>query len=487
MGLSAGLGLAEARARFPRLETLKADPAADRRLLEAVADWCDRYTPLVALDPPHGLILDISGCAHLFGGERALTDDLLARLFRQGFVAAAAIAAHAGTALALVRHAPEACVAAGEEIAAVEPLPVAALRLDDELAATLGRLGLKTIGALLELPRAGLARRFGAALIARLDETTGRASRPISPLRPVPALIAERRLFEPVSLAEDVERILLNLVGRLEEGLEERGEGGRRFELSLFRVDGKVERLSVGAAAPVREPCRIQALFRERMKGLGEAFDAGFGYDLVKLAVLASERMEATQEDLSGERGREEDFEGLIGRIGARLGEAAVLRPEPAESHWPERAAVMRPAGEASNKGLGRRSGPARDATAPSAAIPDLQAPRPLRLLADPEPVEASFEVPDGVPLHFRWRRALHIVRRFEGPERIAPEWWRDEDGRSRDYYRIEDEAGRRYWLFREGTHGLARPSIPGDPQAEEAARGGPKGLPAWYLHGIFA
>nr|WP_246368034.1 DNA polymerase Y family protein [Aurantimonas endophytica] len=465
LGLLPGTGLAEAKARFLGLETLAAEPDADRRLLEAVADWCDRYTPLVALDPPAGLVLDISGCAHLFGGEKALMDDLLARLFHQGFRASAAIASHAGTALALVGHGDRPCVPAGAERAAVLALPVAALRLAPDLEAMLQRLGLKSIGALLSLPRAGLARRFGAGLLDRLDEAVGLAERPIGPRRPVPALLAERPLFEPISLIEDVERILFGLAGRLKIDLERRGEGARRLELSLFRVDGAVNRLMVGAARPVREPSRILRLFRERMKGLGEDFDAGFGYDLVKLAVHDTEAMAEVQTDLSGENDGDDAFAGLVDRLGARLGEAHVLRLKSEASHRPERVGSWRPAMAAA------------PAPWPAAAVGASGAPRPLRMLAVPEPVEASFEVPDGAPLKFRWRRALHVVRRAEGPERIAAEWWREADAATRDYYRVEDDAGRRFWLFREGR---ADPEI--DPELQI-----PDGRPAWFMHGLFA
>lgn len=469
MGLAAGSGLAEAKARFPDMEVMLADPAADRRLLEAVADWCDRYTPLVALDAPHGLVLDISGCAHLFGGEKALMDDLLVRLFHQGLAALAAIASHAGTALALVgggRGRGGAIVAENDELAAVSPLPVAALRLEPPVAAMFRRLGLKTIDALLALPRAGLARRFGEDLLARLDTALGRASRPISPRRPVPDLTAERRLFEPISLTDDVERILLLLAARLKGDLERRGVGARQLELSLFRVDGAVNRLVVGASRPVREPAAIQRLFRERMKGLGEEFDAGFGYDLVKLAIYATEPMPDLQTDLSGETVGSDAFGSLVDRLGARLGEASVLRLDAVASHWPERAERWRP----------MAAGAAALARPAPVAAPQT-APRPLRLLAMPEAIEASFEVPDGAPLKFRWRRALHVVRRAEGPERIAGEWWRQPDEAARDYYRVEDEAGRRFWLFREGC---ADPAV--DPELQV-----PDGRPAWFLHGIFA
>nr|WP_255617023.1 DNA polymerase Y family protein [Aurantimonas sp. VKM B-3413] len=470
-GLAPGTGLAEARARFPHLVVRPAAPEADRRLLEAIADWCDRYTPLVALDLPDGLVLDISGCAHLFGGEKALMDDLLARLFHQGFAAAAALASEAGAAMALVRgpRGGDRIVPAGAEEAAVAALPLAALRLDCDLSAMLARLGLKTVGALFDLPRAGLARRFGKHLILRLDEAAGRARRPLSPRRPVPELAAERRLFEPISLIEDIERVLLMLAARLETDLEKRGAGARRLELSLFRVDGVVNRLSAGASRPIRRPERIGRLFRERLKSVGDELDAGFGYDLVKLAAFALEPLPDVQTGLSGEDDEADAFAGLVDRLGARLGPASVLQVVPVDSHRPERAECWRPVGAA---GAGIAIGAAAEAFLPGAA-----APRPVRLLAVPERIEASFVVPDGAPMTFRWRRVLYVVRRAEGPERIAAEWWREAGEALRDYFRVEDEAGRRYWLFREGY---------GDPALDPELQL-PDPRPVWYLHGVFA
>lgn len=451
------MGLSEARARFPDLDVLEADMNADAALLEAIADWCDRYTPLVALDPPHGLVLDISGCAHLFGGEKALMDDLLARLFHQGFAAHAAIAGHAGTALAMVTGRQVSAMASeGEEGAAIEGLSVAALRLGDKTTAMLERLGLKTIGTLLTLPRQSLSRRFGAGLMVRLDEAAGRASRPISPRLPVPVLIAERRFAQPISLVEDVERILLHLADRIGADLERRCEGARRLRLSLFRVDGKVVHVEVAASRPIRLAERVHALFRERLKGLGDELDSGFGYDCIKLSVLAAEAMTERQEDLAGERYHDDDLRSLLDRIAARLGECSVLGLSASESHRPERAAGTEPAArlDASPGDLG-------------GALSVDRPQRPLRLLESPEAVEAVAEVPEGPPMRFRWRRALHTVKRCEGPERIASEWWRNDAGETRDYYRIEDEEGRRYWLFREGFYGAE--------------------TPAWYLHGLFA
>ncbi|WP_209740248.1 Y-family DNA polymerase [Aureimonas populi] len=451
LGLSCGLGLAEARARFPGLEACESDPAAEARLLEGVADWCERFTPLVALDGADGLLLDISGCAHLFGGEAAMMEAIVAQVGAQGFAVQAAVAGHAGTARALVRHAPGTRLQEGEEARALAPLPVCALRLAPQAAALLSRLGLRRLGELMALPRAGLTRRFGRALADGLDEALGRRDRPIAPRRPAPLIIHERRLFEPIARQEDVLSIAGTLAERIAGDLEKRGEGARRLELSLFRVDGAVERVGVRLSAPSREPARLARLFKEKLAARGEELDAGFGYDLVKLSVLAADPLAERQVSLEEAQGGGEAVEALLDRLSARLGEVCVFGLEGVGSHRPERAQAL-------------RFGAAGDA----GAAPFALSPRPLRLLARPEPVIATAEVPEGAPAQFRWRRALHRVARVEGPERIAPEWWREDAGAARDYWRVEDEEGRRYWLFREGHYG-----------GETA--------PAWYLHGLFA
>ncbi|WP_348271067.1 DNA polymerase Y family protein [Aureimonas sp. Leaf454] len=476
--MSAGLGVAEARARHPGLDLVEADPDADARLLEALAEACDRYTPLVALDAPAGLVLDISGCAHLFGGEAAMMAAILRRFRGQGLSSEAAIASHPGTAAALLHGGASGVIAQeGEEEARLAPLPLAALRLDAPTQALLGRLGLKRIADLLSLPRAGLVRRIGESPVRRLDEALGRARRPIGPRRPVPLLLAERRFAEPILDIGDIERIVAFLAERLRTAMEREGRGARRLELSLFRVDGRVERLRVATSLPLRAPDRILALFRERLKGAGDEIDAGFGFDLVRLGVTEAETMVEHQGDLSRDADRAGDLETLIDRIGARLGPGSVQRLETRESHWPERAARSRSILERTARGTPGSAAPQPSGPDPfgtGAFAPTLL--RPLRLLEHPEPVEASFEVPDGVPMQFRWRRALHVVRRFEGPERIAPEWWRSNEARARDYYRVEDDGGRRFWLFRRGFHGEALPeNVP------------PEALATWFLHGIFA
>jgi len=473
LGLRRGQGLADARAAHPGLDIVPADIEADRRLLTAIADWCDRYTPLVALDRTDGLFLDISGCAHLFGGEQAMFADLMARLFEQGFAVRAAIASTPGAAWAAARFASAPLVIdRGAEVPVLAPFALAALRLDGETLAGLAKVGLKTVRQLIDAPRAPLARRFGRHCLLRLDQALGAVEEAISPRLPVPALSVERRLAEPVGRTEDVEQLLLALALRLKGDLERRDLGARALEYTLFRVDGAVYRLCVGASRPVRDAEAIVKLFRERLTAVGDELDAGYGFDVVRLNVLAAGELAGEQGDFAcaGE-GDNPDVALLLDRIAARLGGSAVLdgrhpvrRAVPVESHEPERAERRDPAGD-SPKAL-----PAKE-NAPQPA-----APRPVRLLGAPEAVEVVAGVPEGPPQRFRWRRALYRVTKAEGPERIGGEWWHGDAPEDlylapRDYYRVEDEAGRRYWLFRKGLYGPAGRGVP----------------PQWFMHGMFA
>ena len=474
LGLEPGQPLADARAMIPTLDAIDEDAADDAELLAAIADWAERYTPLVALDPVDhgGLMLDVTGCAHLFGGEEAMVADMLARLEVQGFAARAAIAGSPGAASAAARFTTRTVVAPEETPAMLAPLPLAALRLDQETVSALDRVGLKRIGQIIEAPRPPLAVRFGSLLLRRLDQALGREEEAIGPRRPVAALIAERRFAEPIALEEDIAATLASLAATLALSLEQRGEGARAYELTLFRVDGAVRRIAVGASRPVREPGLVLDLFREKFAGLAEEIDAGFGFDMVRLSVPVSAEAAPAQVDLAGDAVGEADLGRLIDRIGARLGPERVSRIAHGDSHIPERAEVRADIAEPAAGDGSRGSGtPRPGATLRASTWPlDSDGPidRPLRLFARPEPVEATAAVPDGPPLHFRWRRALYRVARAEGPERIAPEWWRDADALTRDYFRVEDSTGHRFWLFREGLYGR-----------ETTA-------PRWYLHGVF-
>jgi protein ImuB len=485
-GIHLGTTLADARGAVPDLHVAEADDTADRALLEKLADWCDRYTPLVALDPPDGLFLDISGCAHLFAaptfdgggdGESRLLSDCLRRLAAQGFEAGAAIASTAGAAWAVARYGEGGLVTAGEEEAAVAALPVAALRIAPEEEALLDRVGLKKIGQLIGLPRAPLAARLGLRLVRRLDQMLGLENEVLSPRRPVPQLMAERRFAEPVVEHDSLLATLASLARTLQSAMEGRGMGARLLEASFFRTDGDVTRVAVGTAAPLRAAETVAMLFSERLSTLACDWDAGFGFDMVRLAVMEAEPFEAEQIDLAGEAAEGADFVRLIDRLGARLGPARISHYEPVDTHIPERAVRGVPLAASSSHlpitSLSRERLTTDNLSAWELAEVDVELPpeRPIRLFARPERVEVLAEVPDGPPLRFRWRRVLYEVARAEGPERIAPEWWlpEDSDRTTRDYFRVEDSAGRRFWLFREGLYGRETAS------------------PGWYLHGLFA
>jgi protein ImuB len=483
LGLRRGMGLADARAMHPSIEVAEANPQADRGLLESLADWCDRYTPLVALDGDDGLFLDITGCTHLFGGEKRLIDDMLARFFHQGFDARIGIASTVGTAWAGARFDSGVTVDPGAEATFLAPLPLPALRIAADVRGRLESVGLRTVGAVLGVSRAPLSRRFGAPLLLRLDQALGRLDEAVSPRLPVAPLCVERHLVEPVTQVEDIERLVVALTATLKIDLERRGEGARALVLALFRVDGAVSRIGIGTSRPMREPLTIQKLFHERLAALAQDFDAGYGFDLARLGVLSSERLDAEQVDLAVQKNRNEQGLALFAdRVRARLGRDGLLKPALVESHIPERAVLLLPFDGASPPGSAK----------PRSCLPGKR--RPIRMLRPPEPVEVpATEVPEGPPIIFRWRHALYRVARAEGPERIAPEWWRQsipeqeaggseekEDARNRafmagmagstrDYFQVEDNEGRRFWLCRKGLYG----------DTQEA--------PRWFMQGIFA
>ncbi len=462
-GLRVGQGLAEARAICASLDVIEADPGADRALLDAVADWCDRYTPLVALDGDDGLMLDITGCAHLFGGEERLVEDVDRRLTAFGLAVHIAVGPTPGLARACSRFGGPRAVAASEAATALAPLPIAALRLEPQTVMDLARVGLKTVSDLLAAPRPPITRRFGRGPILRLDQALGREGEPISPRRHLPLLSAERRLAEPIMTEDQVLDLAGRLAGGLKTSLEARGEGGRLFELLVFRVDGRVFRIEVGASAPLRDTARIRALFEERLSVLHDDLDAGFGFELVRLNVLLSETYDTTQPELAGEEDNREDLTRFLDQVSARLGERALRLPVPLASHWPERATMHAPATDAL-KALDLPSTRTEVTERPVRGL------RPLRLLDRPEEVEVMSAVPDGPPASFRWRRVQRRILRAEGPERLAPEWWVDgEDAPPRDYFRIEDTDGQRFWLYRQGLY--ERRTV----------------TPTWFLQGFFA
>jgi len=451
-GLRPGLALADARALVPELVVAPATPDEDARALARLAAWCGRFSPWTAPEGEDGLFLDITGCAHLFGGEAALRADLLARLGALGFAARAAIAATPGAAWALARQGDGGDIARqgdGGDIARqgggegdLAGLPVTALRLPDALAADLIRLGLATVGAVEAVPRPALVRRFGPLLVRRLDQIFGRLDEPIAPLAPVAPLRVRQAFAEPIAAPEQIAAVARDLIETLCARLAAEEKGLRRLALVFFRVDGTRLEASVATARPLRDSRRLTRLIGERLATL----DPGFGIDLALAEARRAEPLGAAQPALlcSTTAASDDALADLVDRLAVRCGPDAVLRLGPRESHVPERA-------------VGR--------IAPLAAAPAFPPgpTRPLRLFARPEPVSALGDGPDTAPEALTWRQTLLRLRRAEGPERIAPEWWRDAEGApARDYWRVEDEAGRRFWLYREA---------PG----------------RWFLQGVFA
>ncbi len=456
-GLCKGLTLADARARTPGVKVAEHDPVEDAGLLERLADDCERFSPVVVCDAPDGLLLDITGCAHLFGGERELRESLCRRMVRTGFHVRATVAGTPDAARALVRFARIGVVPHGDHIAQTKRLPVAAIGLAEETRIALFRAGLKTIGDLADRPRLPLSARFGEDVARRLRRMFGEEATPLTPRRFIPSCVVERRFGEPVARIEDIEATLGELMKEASQALARRREGGRQFEASFFRSDGAVRRIMIETGRATRDPDAVLRLYRERLEALADPIDPGFGFDLIRVSVPVSETLAPAQTSLDGRVAAEGEVADLVDRLSVRFGRERVQRFVRENTHDPGRASLLVPAGDQSC-GM---SWPA-----PQAGEPPV---RPLQLFDPPQPIDALAEVPDGPPMRFRWRRVLHDVAHAEGPERIAPEWWRRDAGAmTRDYFRVEDEGGRRFWLFREGLYG------------REA------GQPRWFLHGLF-
>ncbi len=512
LGLEVGLRFADARARVPELAYAETDHAADMAALEALASWMIRFSPLVALDGADGVMLETTGCAHLYGGEADMLAQISARLAANHIPAQLGLAGTQGAAWALARHQADVCLPDKETRAGLAGLPVAGLRLSDEALVLLRRFGLTRIGQLYGIDRKALARRFrsaeaAGAVLLRLDQALGQRAEPLVPLTPLPARTARLQCPDPIASTEAVAFGLERLAIMLCDALAKSGQGARGFSLQAFRVDGTVSSIGVTTAQTLRTPQHIVRLLSEHI----DEIDPGFGIDLLMLEAHRLGPMDMSAMALAGDLAASATdtaaVSALVDRIRAKLGEHRVTVPTARASHLPERAETRMPF-EAESFGAG------------AAAPPMPKGPRPLRLFDPPERVTVLASVPDGPPVRFVWRRVTRRVVRADGPERIAPEWWlhhaampvASPEGaeakwltpkldpradahliakarqnlqacdttepsqpiralpRARDYYRIEDERGHRYWVFRDGLY--------------DDQRGG---LPDWYVQGQFA
>ena len=453
-GLHVGMPATKAQALVPGLVIKDAEPEADLAGLDRLALWAlRRYAPIVAADPPDGLVIDMTGACHLHGGEAAVLTDMIERLHAVGITARAAMADTWGAAHGLAR-----CVArsslvvpAGTSATTIFDLPIAALRLDVGRVESLRTLGFERIGELAATPRAPLTLRFGPEPGRRIDQMMGQLAEPIDPVRPDELATTQRSFAEPISAPETIARYIGKLVAALCAELEMRGLGARRLDLLLQCVDARIEAIRIGTALPVRDVKRLTRLLCDKI----ETVDPGFGIEIMSLTATLAEPFGQKQMHSLLTEAPDPDVSGLIDILANRVGEERLYRMAPIASDVPERS-ITRIAAMAPDTGI---SWPAHW-------------PRPTRLLATPEPIETMALLPDHPPVTFTWRGNRRRVKRADGPERIFGEWWkRDAELIAvRDYFQVEDEAGERFWIFRAGD-------------GEHADTGSQR----WFLHGIFA
>ena len=447
--ISKGMPLADARALIPGLAIHDDEENRNTLLLRAIATWCIRYTPVAAVDLPNGITMDITGCAHLWGGESHYLRELLTRLKNAGYSSRAAIAGTPLTAWAIAHYGKiKAIIESGAEMATLQALPTAALRLPLETEERLLKLGLSTIGSFITMPRTALRRRFGEQILQQIDKALGITETFITPIQPVPVYQERLPCLEAIVNAGGIEIALNRLLENLCTRLQKQAKGLRKAVLTMHRVDGDQQQISISTSAP---SCNALHLFKLFEPGIAR-IAPGMGIELFILEAPLVEAAAPLQESFwEGATGLQDaELAKLMDRLSGRIGATNLHRYLPAEHYWPERSIKL--------------AGALQEKT--NTAWPDAR-PRPAWLLPRPAPVEVTAPVPDYPPMLFRYQGQLHKIKKADGPERIECEWW-IEPGVHRDYYCVEDEEGRRYWLFRAGHYTAA-------PAAQ------------WFIHGFFS
>jgi len=448
-GVHAGMVVSDARTIIPFLQVFDDKPRRAETLLKGIAEFCIRYTPVAAIDPPDGIILDISGCAHIWGGERSYLTEILNRLRGLGYHARAAIADTIGCARAIARFGKiTAIVENGGQAAALFALPSAALRLSQDTVERLQKLGLYQIGSFSSMPRSALRRRFGEELLLRMDQALGRAEETVQALQPILPYHERLPCMEPIVTATGIEIALKQLLDRLCQRLQQEEKGLRNAAFKGYRVDGKTVQIEIGTSRATHNSRHLFKLFEPRI----DTIEPGLGIELFVLEALHTEEVPAWQNKLwTGSCGLEDTgLAELLDRLANRIGSDNIHRYLPDEHYWPERSIKL-----------------ATALTEQTTTAWQARRPRPIQLLSAPEPIEVTAPVPDYPPMLFRYKNKLHKIKKADGPERIEREWWL-EQGPYRDYYYVEDEAGGRYWLFRSGHY-------TGDKTQQ------------WFIHGFFA
>ncbi|KAA2239038.1 DNA polymerase Y family protein [Chitinophaga agrisoli] len=449
-GISEGMVVADARALIPQLQVFNDRPGLAEQLLQALCKWCIRYTPIAAVDKPDGLVLDASGCAHLWGGEKPYLEAIVAQLNAFGYDVRVAMADTVGAAWAVARfgNGGQGIIPSGQQTDALLPLPPAALRLEPDTLERLQKLGLYQVSSFITMPRSVLRRRFGAALLLRVDQASGWEEEVIQPL--LPPLPFQERLpcLEPILTRTGIEIALKRLLDTLCDQLQQKGKGLRSAVFKGYRVDGKLEQVEIGTHRATHNVQHLFKLFEDKIPTIRPAL----GIELFILEAPKVEDLAPLQESLwSGGCSLESiGLAALVDRITSKLGEQVIHRYLPEQCYWPERSFKQ------TDSLLEKATTEWRN-----------DIPRPVRLLPEPEPVTVSAPIPDYPPMLFTYKGQIHYIKRADGPERIAREWW-VEAGPHRDYYTVEDQEGRRYWLFRSGHYDADNP-------------------PCWFIHGFFA
>jgi protein ImuB len=447
-GIDSGMMLADARAIVPELEVQDDKPDLIDKLLKRLAEWCIRFTPIVAVDPPDGLLLDATGCSHLWKGDQPYLNDIVRKLNLRGYSVRAAMADTAGVAWGMARFGKEPLVIEnGKHLEALLSLPPEALRLESENVERLHKLGLHQVRQFIGMPRTSLRRRFGKDFIKRLDVVLGHEIEILKPVFP-PELYQERLpCLEPIVTATGIEIALRELLKTLCLRLQQDQKGLRSAVFKGYRVDGKVEKIEIGTNRPTHHVDHLFKLFELKLSTIEPAL----GIELFVLEAPKIEEHLPHQEKMWEGNGGLEDarLAELLDRLAGKIGNQAIHRYVPDEHYWPERSFKV-----------------AESLAEPLTTTWRSDKLRPLQLLRSPERIDVTAPIPDHPPMLFIHKGKRHIVIRADGPERIEQEWWLQQ-GQHRDYYRVEDEDGNRYWLFRLG------------PYDDKEFK--------WFLHGFFA
>ncbi len=445
-GISPGMVVADVRAILPSVEVLPDENVADEKLLKDLAEWCLRYSPVVATDSPDGLILDISGCPHLWGGELPYIQSITARFRKGGYDVRAAIAETIGAAWAVAHYGKNGMIIeSGRQAEVLFPLPPTALRLESSTLQRMEKLGFRQIGQFIGIPHLNLRRRFGEAMLIRLKQALGTMHEPLQPVQPAPIYLERLPCLEPIRTATGIEIALRRLLESLCERFSREGKGMRTGIFKGYRIDGETVQISIGTNRASRNATRLFKLFELKIPEIEPAL----GIELFTLEATLVEEVSETQEALWSTANRDQAaISELVDNISGKLGVQAIHRYLPLEHHWPESSVKEISSLEEQPETEWRTD-----------------CPHPIHLLPEPVPIEVMVVLPDYPPMHFRYKNEVIRIVRADGPERIEQEWWL-QSGPPRDYYRVEDESGARYWLFRLGLYGDRKPQ--------------------WFLHGFF-